>query len=456
MLHDADKTAAEIHLSDKLRPIRLALKVAESLLSRGVSTRDTVSQALDITERYCKERVYFDVSSNVITASQYRGMYKDPLSLMMTVRFGAANNVVVQELQQLVRDIVSKNIPLDVAEQRYAMIEREAHGYPWWLRTVGNALMATGIGMVYTNSWVNIIAMFAIACVVDVAMSAISRRMVPPFFVQMAGAMMIVFLAAILTSLERTGVDILAGINPSVIVVGGILMLVAGLSLAATAQDAIDEFYVTAGARFVKTAMMTIGIVAGILGGLSIVNEFTWIAINTKDAPPPSPYYFQLAGAAVAAAGWATFMQSSRAAIVWAAAVSVGGYAVYSAMVPTGSIVAAGAASFVIGFAAAIVARFSRSPSIAIINSAIIILVPGYMLYRGLMRFVGSPTPEDFVQGMMITTTAVIVALAISAGAAFGTYLGRPVRSHMVRLYKFAPQIIDKATRSSARRNPKK
>lgn len=87
-----------LHLAGKLRPIRLALRIAESLLSRGVSTRDTVSQALDVTERYCKERVYFDVSSNVIIASQYRGQYKDPLTMMVTVRYDAVNNMVVQEL----------------------------------------------------------------------------------------------------------------------------------------------------------------------------------------------------------------------------------------------------------------------------------------------------------------------------------------------------------------------
>lgn len=113
-------------------------------------------------------------------------------------------------------------------------------------------------------------------------------------------------------------------------------------------------------------------------------------------------------------------------------------------MSPVGAVVASAVASTAIGFVAAIVARFSRSPSIAIINSSIIILVPGYMLYRGLMQFVGSSSTSGyFVQGLALTTLAITVALAIAAGAALGTYIGRPVRSHMVRLYNYAPHLFE-------------
>lgn len=440
----SEYTPSELHLAKKLQPLRLALKIAESLLSRGVSTRDTVSQALDVTERYCKERVYFDVNANVIIASQYRGLYKDPLTLMVTVRYDKSNNMQVQELQQLVRDIV-KGLPLAKAISRYNKIDKTGKSYPDWVRMVGNAGMASGVVMLYTDSPYNIALTFLAACLVHTLIRAIDRRKVPPFFAQAIAAVAIVFLATIFTGLGEIDVWPFIHVNPTLIVVGCLMMLVAGLSLAATAQDAIDEYYVTAGARIVKTAMLTTGIIIGVLGGLMLVSEFTSITINTKQPPLPSPFAMQVIGAAITGAAWALYTQSSRAAIAWTAIISAGGFLIYSANSGAlGEAFSSGVASFAIGFLASIVARFWKSPSIAIINSAIVILVPGFMLYRGLMHFVGNSPQQDFTTGMVITITAASVALAIAAGAALGTYVGRPVRSHMIRLYQYVPQLFVK------------
>lgn len=435
-------TPEELHLAEKLQPIRLALKVAESLLSRGVSTRDTVSQALDITEHYCKERVYFDVSSDVITASQYRGLYKDPLTLMVKVRYDTSNNMAVQDLQQLVRDINKGKLTLKAAIARYRAIEAGTNPYPAWLRTISNAGMATGVAMLYADSLTNIVLTFIAACVVDIFLQAISKHRVPPFFVQTFAGMVIVLTAAIFTSLGTLPMWPFEPVNPTLIAVGGLMILVAGLSLAATAQDAIDEYYVTASARLVKSAMLAAGIAAGVIIGITLVNKLLGITINTTQAPAPSALLMQVVGAAITAATWALHTQSSRATIAWSAIMSVFGYLIYSAFSPTLGAIASGVASFAIGFCAAVVARFWKAPSIAIINSAILILVPGYTLYRGLMQFAGTPTTDDFITGLMIVVAAITVALAIAAGAALGTYLGRPVRSHMVRLYNYAPQLF--------------
>lgn len=428
-------TNEELHLASKLRPIRLALKVAESLLSRGVSTHDTVSQALDITGRYCKEQVYFDVSSTVITASQYRGPYKDPLTLVVTVRYSAFNNMIVQDLQQLVRDIAKGKLSLDSAIKQYERIEQSNKSYPGWLRTIGNAGMATGFTMLFTSSPINLFFTFITACTVGVIVSKSSSRRIPPFFAQAFAAFTLVILASLFASLSNASFWSLGQVYPSLIAVGGIMVLAAGLSLAATAQDAIDEYYVTASARLVKSAMLTAGITVGVIIGMTLVKELSGVIINTQKSPEPSPYIFQLVGASLAAAAWALHTQSSRAAVAWSAIIAAGGYLIYGTVSPLGVAIASGITSFFIGFSASIIARFWKSPSIAIINSAILFLVPGYMLYRGLMHFVGSPNASDFTSGLMTVVMAITVALAIAAGAALGTYVGRPIRSRIVRLF---------------------
>lgn len=335
-----------------------------------------------------------------------------------------------------------KGLPLSEAVIRYETIIAAGKTYPEPLRTIGNAGMATGIVMLYTDSPTNILLTFGAACLVDILLRLVASRKIPPFFAQAAAALFIIIIASTFAALGQADIWPFVGVNPAVVSVGCIMVLVAGLTLAATAQDAIDEYYVTASARLVKTSMMTIGIIIGIIGGLTIVNEISTVAINTRTAPGISPYFVQLLGAAIAGASWALHTQSSRAAIAWASLISVGGYMLYAALSPTGTAIASGIASFGIGFAACLVARFFKSPSIAIINAAIIILVPGYMLYRGLMHFVGTPSSDDFTNGLMIVTTAIMVALAISAGAALGVYAGRPFRSHLVRIYSYAPQLF--------------
>ena len=52
--------------------------------------------------------------------------------------------------------------------------------------------------------------------------------------------------------------------SPSLVVISGIVMLLAGLSVMGAAQDALDGYYVTAGARGLEVMMMTLGIAVGV------------------------------------------------------------------------------------------------------------------------------------------------------------------------------------------------
>ena len=72
--------------------------------------------------------------------------------------------------------------------------------------------------------------------------------------------------------------------DPTLIVVGGIILLVAGMTAVGAMQDAIDQFYVTASARFLEVAMMTGGIVLGIVAGC----RWAWLsAIPSQSRPKP-------------------------------------------------------------------------------------------------------------------------------------------------------------------------
>ena len=256
-------------LSPNMRALRLTMTIADMLLSMGVSVADVVSMSLDITDRYCKRKVHFDVSSNLIMASQDRGDEMEPLTLVRHATPHSPNNMVVQSLQELVRDIAGGDVMLNDAEQRLDEILQQPRKYPYWVTTVGSALISAGVGVLFGAKPLIILIMFLAGAVVAYVLRILVHKRVPLFFAQVFSALFITLIAAgTALASQQFEVGWLYGLSPRYIIVGGIMMLVAGLAIVSAVQDAIDEFYVTANARLLKVIMMTVGIVAGVLIGL--------------------------------------------------------------------------------------------------------------------------------------------------------------------------------------------
>ena len=255
-------------LTPNLRALRLAIAVSDQLLSMDVAANGVVSRALDITEAYCDHPVHVDIISNVIMLSQLRGVDKEPLTLIRPSVMRDTNNMTVQLIQQLVHDIRAGKYSLDEAEAKLDSILKNPVTYPAWLVSTGNAGIAAAVSLFFTTNWRVVLVTFAIALGVDRLLALMAKRAIPPFFRQAGAAVFIVLAAALVAQLDKHGVGFFSGMNPTLIVVGGIFMLVAGLVIVAAIRDAIEEYYVTANARLLKVVMQTTGIVVGILTGL--------------------------------------------------------------------------------------------------------------------------------------------------------------------------------------------
>ena len=86
---------------------------------------------------------------------------------------------------------------------------------------------------------------FAVTALIDRLGRLLGRFGVAPFFLQMVGAMV-----ATVSTLALFGIGALpAGTQPSLVIAAGITVLLSGLSVVGTVQDAISGYYVTAAAR---------------------------------------------------------------------------------------------------------------------------------------------------------------------------------------------------------------
>ncbi len=429
-------------LTPNLRALRLSMTIADYLLSMNVAVSEVVNMALDITERYCQRKVSVDISSTVMMFSQDRGDDREPLTLIHTSRARTQNAMMLQSLQELVREIDQGHISLEQAESKLDHIIHNPKTYPLWLTIAGSAAISAGVGALLTGSLTIIIISFIIGALVMVLLHVLGKYLIPPFFSQViAAAAITVSAAAVTRASNRNWFDFLVDVNPNLIVIGGIVMLVAGLAIVGAVQDAIDEYYVTANARLLRVIMMTAGIVTGVMVGLYLATQMgISMQLNTA-APIYNAFSWQLAGAILIAAGYTLSIQSRFRGIVVAGVMGALSWYIFAVLNDSiSSVAASGIAAAVSGGVATLMSRWLRIPSVVLITAGIIPLVPGLSLFNGLMQIVqDSSLGASPDQGMLMLLNALFIALAIAAGATFGNLVTRPLRHTLVRMRNALP-----------------
>ena len=429
------KAIGQLPVTLQGQALELAIRIGDSLQSSGQSVNDTVVVIRRVCLAYGLRRINVDITYTAIVASYYPGGGLNPVTAMRTVKLASPNLTKITALNKLVRDIEAGE-PLEVALTRFDKLHEAPPPYPRWLATLGNSAIGMAVQLFYTTSPVVLVVALVMGIGLNRLLYFLARRSMPPFFQQLMGAWLIVAVTALtawLGKFDPTG--IFHGLNPTLIAVGGIVQLVAGMKFVAAGQDAIDGFYVTATARLLQVVMLTAGIVAGLVIGLKVVVR---LGIYIHISPDPislGPVPGQYAAAILAAvfftigtfANWRIIgLAAAGATLAWL------GFRVSSAVI-SGPVFADFVGALLAAFVVTMLVRRSLLPGFAIVNGAILALVPGMRVFRGLLQIVGTnfetPSPSE---GGATLLVAVGVALAIAAGASLGMYLGRPVGDRLM------------------------
>lgn len=430
-------------ITPNMRALRLSMTVADYLLSMGVSASDVTSTSLAITKRYCARKVSVEIIATVLMFSQYRGNEREPLTLIRTVTPRTINSALIQSIHDIADEIHDGKLSLDDAETRLETLLENPKAYPQWVLVTGSASISAGIGALLSGSLLMIGLSFLVGGVVSYLLLLLTSMRLPAFFIQVVAAAIATLVAALVTWLGNHGIDYLQGLDPNLIIIGGIVMLVSGLAIVGAAEDAIDEYYITANARILRVVMLTTGIVVGIVAGLYVAKDLGInMTINTN-----KPLYdivgWQYVGAIIIATGYALSVNTRLSGIILAGLIGAGGWAVYVATVPLFTpIVASFIAAATVGAGAALLSRWLRTPPTTLITAGIIALVPGLSLFNGLMVLIigttGASTSLD--SGVLILLNALLLALAIAAGASFGSLVARPVHRTLVHAQNALPR----------------
>ncbi len=416
-----------------VRVLELAIRIGETMLVAGAPASEVTLTIVRVTGMYGIDPVHVDVTYNSITVAHHRSGEDRPITLMRVVRGSAPDHQRLQRLQALVTEIRG-GLGLDAAALRFRGIRRTPFRYHQPVVVASQALLAVGVAVTFGANWLVILLSFLAAGAAAFTQFLLGKARVPFFFSQIAGAFVLTMVAAASPLLRATGWDAALTMRPSVIVAAGIVLMLAGLTVVGAAQDAIDGFALTALGRILELTTQTLGVVLGILAGIETARVVGLGLEAPNAALPLGPVPLQFLGAAIIALAVAVFNGAGSRIIVVSVALSVVAWAGYVAAGAIGfeTAAASGVGAFVGSLAGVLAAYRLHVPSVAITTAAILPLVPGAAVFRGLLGVVeAGDSASTLLLGFTTLVGAATIGIALAVGASLGIYLGQPLRASL-------------------------
>lgn len=410
--------------SEVYESLDLALRIGEVLLTSGAGAADVSASMLAVTRACGVSHVSADVtfvdlalrhqpSSNEAAAIQMRRVTRRPVDYADLI-----------EVDRIVNDLVDDTIDRSEARDRLARTVSTGHQRRRWAVMVAWGVMGTGIALTLGGNAIVCALAFLAACAIDATQLLLPLHRIPAFYQQMAGGLVATLIAvtAAATDLE---------VNPSRVVTTGIVMLLAGVGIMGATQDALTGFPVTASARFIDAVMNTAGIIAGVSAGLTVADLFGVGLVSLKPgATGLAEAGVSVLGAALAAAAFAFASYAPARSLLAVAPVAALGEGVLLAVGSSevGAPWGTAAAAVTIGAFCYLVADRFHVPPLVVVVPAIVPLLPGLAIYRGLALL------AEGKDGVLQLASALATALALAAGVILGQYLAQPIRREAHRL----------------------
>jgi uncharacterized membrane protein YjjP (DUF1212 family) len=413
----------------------LTIRLAEVMLSAGSGTADVVATAQDVAQAYQITDCVVDITFSTIIVSALPTADSPPLTIMRSVRSRSTDYTRLAELDKLVSQITAGGVPVDQAHEAMDELTERPHPYPRWIATAGWAGFALGIAMLLGGNWLTCILAAITSAVIDQVGRFLNRAGTPFFFQHAAGALIATLVAVAAYRFADQG--------PTALVATGIVVLLSGMTLVGSVQDALTGHMVTAVGRLGDVLFLTAGIVVGIVAGLQIASvagiriqlhvDATQSVILPTGSWSISIAVFgaALAGVCLTIASYAplrSVVTAGFAAGLAELALIGLGHAGFGPVFATG-IAAAG-----VGLLATLISIRRQAPALVTATAGITPMLPGLAVFRAIFSLA---VDERFLDGIAQLMSAVAIALAIGSGVVRGELLGSPLRYRAGRIGEF-------------------
>ena len=405
----------------------LCLKVGELLLSSGAGAADVTATMRALARHLGLRNPEVDVTFVNLEMAYQDNPENVPVLATRQVKLRTIDYEDLTRVDHLVRAVLRDEVDLKGARAELARITSTGHGRRRWAISGGLAVMAAGVALQLGGS-LPVVGLAALAALlIDRLQLSMSRRRVPVFYQQVA--------AAGVASLLAVTVSVPFDLEVSTAITANIVVLLAGLGFMGALQDALTGFYITAGARITEVLLSTGGIIAGVSAGIGLARI---VGLHLPDIDPGAVDLRSvgraLAGAAIGAAAFAYASYGPRRSLLPIAAIAAAAEAITLGF-PTafGKTWAVAGAAFFVGLVSYSVSGRLRVPPLVVVVPAVVPLLPGISIYRGL-TLLGAQGDEAASHGLIAMFTAASIAVALASGVILGEYVAQPLQREARRL----------------------
>jgi uncharacterized membrane protein YjjP (DUF1212 family) len=413
----------------------LTIRLAEVMLSSGSGTADVVATAQDVAQAYQLTDCVVDITFTTIIVSALPTADSPPVTIVRSVWTRSIDYTRLDQLNRLIQRITAGGVTVTEAHAAMDVLTERPHPYPRWLATASWAGFALGIAMLLGGSPLTCVVAAVTAAAIDRVGRLLNRMKTPFFFQHAAGAAIATLVAVVVAQYAGQGL--------AALVATGIVVLLSGMTIVGSMQDALTGYMITALARLGDALFLTGGIVVGILAALQIVTVAgvtiqLHVDVGQTFVTPSQPLPIAVAVAGAALSGVCLTIASYgplRAAVPagFAAALASALFIGLGA-VGFGQVVATGIAAVGVGLVATVISISRRAPALVTVTAGITPLLPGLAVFQAVFAFA---VDKRFDDGLAQMLAAGATALAIGSGVVMGEFIGSPLRSGAGRFSRF-------------------
>ncbi|HTK66547.1 MAG TPA: threonine/serine exporter family protein [Pseudonocardia sp.] len=397
--------------------LELAIRIGEVLLSSGETVADTTAAMLRVADASGLPSCDVDITFTSITMCCHRGMEAGPVTTMRLVRYRSLDLTRLTQVADLVQRLERDEIATADASTELSALTSARHPYPRWLATLAWSTMAASIAVLLGGGAAVAGVAFAATGIIDRVGRLLNRAELPFIFQQLTGAAL-----ATGSTVALLWLNVLPpGTRPSLVVAAALTVLLSGLSVVGAVRDAIDGYFLTATARAAEGAMLSAGLLAGVVLALK-AGVYLGVSLEVADQLPPTD---GVAVARLVAAGLtsAMFALAGYSPLKFLPTAALTGsllWGIYTVLEASGfgPVVATGGAAVCLGVGTGLLHHWTAVPRLVMTLAGITPLLPGLTAYRGFYQL-GVIGAAD---GLVTIILATAIGLALAGGVALGEW----------------------------------
>lgn len=387
--------------------------VGDSLIRSGASSASTTRTLLAIAQAEGKQNVTVSVTLGQLSVSDTDGIDGIPYTDMHEIAPGVLNIGWRSTTEEIVADYLLKWLTLEEAHQELERrIDRQSE--PSNLAVIlGFGILGGGFSLLLNAQTLTMVGAAITALFVSISFNTLDRSRVPGIFRYALAGFIAVFIATIYCLI--TSADSVA-----VCIVSALAGQLAGIAVYGATQDAMMGWYLSATGRMVEATMSTAGLVSGVAVCMGLMNyflneDFTYLQPLSSET---TPLLKQMVGAALVTAGSSLASGGRNLRLLILGVLGLGAtllHFVIGNVLPFSPFTATTVASICVGAVGVLISKQIHLTSNAIMMLALLPLIPGMMLYQGMLGSLYNE-PDSF----SILKEALVLFYCLSVGGTTG------------------------------------